>query len=133
MNCLGAAIGLILSDYVLLLNPLGEFLAVLHELLKLESVAQTFHQLNGSLAVGLTALTDVFSLALRFVGSKVTFVLQTLGELNHVVDFVVIGIHRGEEGFVALDCVLSLLQIGWHLILKIRKQVLAGSINKLNT
>lgn len=35
--------------------------------------------------------------------------------LQHTVDLLLIGIHRGHEVFLLLDCSLSALQRGWHL------------------
>ena len=118
-----AAVGLVLCDNVLLLDPFGKLLAVLQKLLKLKGVAEFLHQLDGSLAVSLSAFAYVFSLALGFVGREMALILQALGKLDHVIHLVIVGVHRGKECFVAFDGILCLLQIGWHFILQNKRNV----------
>lgn len=114
---LGAAVRLVLGDDVLLLDPLGQLLAVLHELLQLERVAQALHELGGALAVRLAPLADALRLALGLVRGEVALVGEPLREQHHVVHLVVVRVHRREEGLVPLDGVLGLLQVGRHLVL----------------
>ena len=52
-------------------------------------------------------LRDVFCFLVDLVCSKVVLLNQPVGELEHGVDLLVVGVHGGDEGLVPLDGIFS--------------------------
>ena len=114
---LGRAVGVLLHQHILLLDPVVKLLAVLQELVEQQLVLQLLQLGQGQLVVDVPPLGDVVGLLGDLVGGEVLLGAESLGELQHTVDLVVVGLHGGEEGLVLLDEALGLLQVARRLVL----------------
>ncbi len=94
-----------------------ELLAVLEELVEQELISELLQLRQGHVVVGVAPLGDVCRLLGDLVGGIVILGAESLGKLKDSIDFVVVGLHGGQQSLVFLDQGFGLRSMSYSFFL----------------